>query len=155
MEMQKKGASDMAQIYQVISIVAFCLAGVSFLLGIFFWLKFNIWKIIGDLSGRTARKSIEQIRTANEMSGKKSHRPTPVAVSRGKLTEPIELGKKTKSAQKEEEDTVVLQYSSNGTELLEPGKSVLEKSFKKEFSKEAATFEILQSIVVTHTSEVI
>ena len=51
----------MAQIYRIVSIAAFSLAGVSLVLAVIFWVKFRIWKVISDLSGRTARKSIEQM----------------------------------------------------------------------------------------------
>lgn len=72
MKTRKKGENDMAQIYRIVSIAAFSLAGVSLVLAVIFWVKFRIWKVISDLSGRTARKSIEQMRAANEKSPKKS-----------------------------------------------------------------------------------
>lgn len=56
----------MSQVYNIISIVAYSLAGVFFLVSVFLWFKFNIWDIIGDLSGRNAKKSIKQMRQENE-----------------------------------------------------------------------------------------
>lgn len=150
----------MAQIYQIISITAFSLAAVCLVLAVFFWFKFDIWKIIGDLSGRTAKKSIEQMRTANEASGKKSYRPTPVAQSRGKLTEPIVYEKKLQEVKGSKNETDVLRYSASGTEVLSGGTEVLETavtSLEEENSKasEFEAFDILQSIVLIHTEEVI
>lgn len=55
MATQKKGENDMAQIYQTISIVTFSLAAVSLILAVVLWFKFDIWKIIGDLSGSTGK----------------------------------------------------------------------------------------------------
>ncbi len=80
----------MAQTYEALSIAAYLLAALSLLLAVFLWFRFKIWGVIGDLSGRTARKSIEEMRRINEKSGRKSYRPTPIGVSRGKVTEVME-----------------------------------------------------------------
>lgn len=150
----------MAQIYRMVSIAAFSLAGVSLVLAVIFWVKFRIWKVISDLSGRTAKKSIEQMRAANEKSGKKSYRPTPVAAERGKLTEPIRQGKQKEEAAKEGEGTEVLQYTANGTEVLAPAGQRLEKADlmlmeDSVTAQEQESFRILQDIVLIHTNEVI
>lgn len=79
-----------APIFRIISIVCFSAAGVALLLAVFFLIKFRIISVIGDLTGKTARKSIEKMREENEKSGVKSHRPTPAAVQRGPITKPIE-----------------------------------------------------------------
>lgn len=65
----------MTQIYNIVSIVAFTLAGVFFLVSIFLWFKFGIWEIIGDLSGRNAKKSIQQMRRENDKTGAKMYHP--------------------------------------------------------------------------------
>ncbi len=64
----------MAQMLSTLSIVAFVVAGIGLLLAIFFWFFFKIPAVIGDLSGRTARKSIEKMRAANESAGAGPHR---------------------------------------------------------------------------------
>ncbi len=79
-----------APIFRIISIVCFSVAGVSLLLAVFLFIKFRIISVIGDLTGKTARKSIEKMREENEKSGVKSHRPTPAAVKRGPITKPME-----------------------------------------------------------------
>lgn len=76
-----------SEILSTISLVSFILAGVSFLLAVFFWIRFNIPAVIGDLSGRTARKSIEKMRTNNEKTGNKSYKTSKVNLGRGKLTD--------------------------------------------------------------------
>ncbi len=55
----------MSEIYRIISMVAFGISAVCLILSVFFWIKFNIPKIIGDLSGRNARRSIEEMREKN------------------------------------------------------------------------------------------
>ena len=52
---------------ELLSTISYVLAGVFLLLTIFFTFKFRIWAVMGDLSGRTARKSIERMRKANEL----------------------------------------------------------------------------------------
>lgn len=59
----------MAQMYRYLSMGAFSLAGISFCLAVGFWFKFQIWKLLGDLSGRNARRSVEQMRRKRETSG--------------------------------------------------------------------------------------
>lgn len=62
----------MADTLSVISLVSFIVSGICFLLAVFFWFKFRILTIIGDLSGRTAQKSIERMRSYNEKKRWKS-----------------------------------------------------------------------------------
>lgn len=81
---------NMADLYTIAAIVAFSASAVFALLALFFMIKFRVFKIIGDLSGRTAKKSIAQMRAENEKSGKKLHRPTHAAESRGPITKAIE-----------------------------------------------------------------
>lgn len=76
----------MANILSIVSLVSFIIAGISFALAIFFWIYFKIPRIIGDLTGRTARKSIAKMRAGNEASGSKSYRLGTTNVNRGKLT---------------------------------------------------------------------
>ena len=74
-------------ILSTISLISFVLAGISAVLAVIFWFRFNIPAVIGDLSGRTARKSIEKMRANNEKTGKKDFAPSKTNLDRGKLTE--------------------------------------------------------------------
>lgn len=89
-----------------VSIVFFILAGVFFIAAVYMFIRFNIPQVFGELSGKTARKSIEQMRNDNAKSGsKKSHRPSPNAVERGRLTDEIEH---SKSLQRQGDNSVNL-----------------------------------------------
>lgn len=77
----------MAQTLQTLSIISFAVAGVCLVLAVFFWFFFKIPTVIGDLSGRTARKSIAKMRAANEKTGTKSYKESRTNVERGKLTD--------------------------------------------------------------------
>lgn len=76
----------MAETLSILSIVSFAVAGASFVLALFFWFFFKIPTVIGDLSGRTARKSIAKIRAANEKTGAKTYKESKTNAARGKLT---------------------------------------------------------------------
>ena len=80
----------MAQTLQLLSIISFVIAGVSLALAVFFWFFFRIPTVIGDLSGRTAKKSIAKMRAANEKSGAKSYKGSKTNAERGKLTQTME-----------------------------------------------------------------
>lgn len=80
----------MAETLMIISTVSFVLSAICLVLAIFFWIQFKIPTVIGDLSGRNAKKTIERIRANNEKSGYKSFRPSTANMKRGKLTEAID-----------------------------------------------------------------
>lgn len=81
---------DAGQILKIISIISFTLAGILFVTAVFMFIKLNIPAIIGDLSGRTAQKQIQEIREQNAITGDKRYRPGAINIERGKLTEPVE-----------------------------------------------------------------
>jgi hypothetical protein len=56
----------MAEIYDIVSVVAFVLAAIMIAAAIILWFKFDIYRIAGDLSGRTAKKTIADMRRKNE-----------------------------------------------------------------------------------------
>ena len=76
-----------AELLLTLSTVAFVVSGVSLALSVFFWFFFRIPTVIGDLSGKNAKKSIAKIRANNEKSGNKSFKPSATNQERGKLTE--------------------------------------------------------------------
>ena len=76
----------MASTLSIISIIAYIAAGVLLVLAIVLGIIFKIPSVIGDLSGRNAKKSIEQMRANNVRTGNKSYRPSKTNLERGKLT---------------------------------------------------------------------
>ena len=88
----------MAALLSTLSIISFGIAGVCLLLAVFFWSFFKIPTVINDLTGRTARKSIAQMRAANEKASAKRHGESEGNVSRGKLTGTMhDFGRKKKN----------------------------------------------------------
>lgn len=77
----------MAEALSIISLISFVVSGVCLLLAVLFWFIFDIPTVYGDLSGRTARKSIAQMRENNEKSGKVLYRSSITNLERGKTTD--------------------------------------------------------------------
>lgn len=76
----------MAETLSTLSTISFAVAGVCLAIAIFLWFYFKIPTVIGDLSGRTARKSIAKMRAANEKTGAKTYKESRTNAARGKLT---------------------------------------------------------------------
>lgn len=77
------------EIYRYIFIGAAILCGVMFIVSALLFVFLKIPKVIGDLTGRTAKKAIENIRNQNESSGDKTYKSSLVNKERGKLTDKI------------------------------------------------------------------
>ena len=75
-----------AEILSLVSLISYILAGVFLVLTVLFWFVFKIPTVVGNLSGRTARKSIEKMRQANNRTGNKAYRSSSVNKERGMLT---------------------------------------------------------------------
>lgn len=85
-----------AEVLSLISLISYVVAGVCLALAVLFWFVFKIPMVVGDLTGRNARKSIARMRTNNENSGIKSYRSSEVNVNRGKLTDTMQNSKELK-----------------------------------------------------------
>ena len=79
-----------ARAWLILSIVGYSLAGVLLVVTCVLFFKLKILAIIGDLSGRTAAKQIQEIREQNILSGNKRHIPSAFNLDRGTLTEPVD-----------------------------------------------------------------
>lgn len=61
------------EMFELVSTISYVLAAVFLVLTIFLAFRFKILAVIGDLTGRTARKSIERMRKANELERSKNN----------------------------------------------------------------------------------
>lgn len=75
--------------YRYVFLGALAACGVFLAISIILFFTLRIPKVISDLSGRTARKAIENIRLQNEQSGDKTYKSSAVNLQRGKLTDKI------------------------------------------------------------------
>ena len=107
-----------AEILSLISTISFAVAVISFVLAVFFWFFFRIPSVIGDLSGRTARRSIAKMRTSNESAGGQGYKPSATNVNRGKRTDTMRHAQKLELDFKGRSREMP---SGNGTEMPETG----------------------------------
>lgn len=77
------------ELYRYIFLGALIACGVFFVIAVVLFFTLRIPKVISDLTGRTARKAIENIRLHNEQSGDKTYQSSAVNLERGKLTDKI------------------------------------------------------------------
>lgn len=84
------------EMFRYLFIIAGSLSAVMLVVSFFLFMKFNIPKVVGEMSGATARKAISSIRNQNELTGDKAYKPSPVNTERGKLTDKISQSGKIK-----------------------------------------------------------
>lgn len=102
------------QTYTIVAIILLCFGIFFLLIAAFLFIRFKIIRVIGDLSGSTAKKHIENIRKENISSGDKKFRPSPINVNRGKITEKMTKGLGVSFPGKEGvHDTGVLSQETN------------------------------------------
>lgn len=75
--------------YRYIFLGGLIACGIFFVIAVVLFFALRIPSIISDLTGRTARKAIENIRLQNEQSGEKTYQSSAVNLERGKLTDKI------------------------------------------------------------------
>lgn len=158
----------MAEVLSIISIVSFVLAGVFLILAVFFWIKFGIPKIIGDLTGRTAKASIAKMRENNEKTGVKSFKPSAGNIERGKLTETAsgfneEATEKLDSSSIQPETGILSDNKAEAeadapeTDLLDAGTALLDEKepITPIVHTNSSNIKIKDEITFIHTDEVI
>jgi hypothetical protein len=80
-----------AMTWMIISIVGYSLAGILLIVAIFMFIKMNIPAIVGDLTGRTAKREIQELREQNQ-SGNKRNTPTAFNIERQAKTRGFRTG---------------------------------------------------------------
>ena len=77
------------EMYRYIFLGGLIACAIFFVIAVVLFFVLHIPRVISDLSGRTARKAIENIRLRNEQSGDKTYQSSAVNIQRGKLTDKI------------------------------------------------------------------
>lgn len=156
----------MTETLQLLSIISFAVAAVCFAIAVFFWFFFKIPDVIGDLSGRTARRSIAKMRAANEKSGSKSYKESKVNAERGKLTGtmPGIRKKKTDRLDSSKPETGLLNENKAKEPASETTGLLVEDEGTAPLDNQTDTFRVrsggkklkmLEEVILIHTEEVI
>ena len=77
------------EMYRYVFLGGAVACGLLFVISAVLFFALRIPKVVSDLTGRTARKAIENIRLQNEQSGDKTYQSSAVNLERGKLTDKI------------------------------------------------------------------
>ncbi len=157
----------MAELLSIVSTASYVAAVLFGVLALVFWFLFKIPSVIGDLSGRNAKKSIEKMRVNNVQTGNKTYRSSNVNKKRGKLTEKME-GAKTVPEKNYEtgilmENRARSQSSEMTTLLVEEETGLLDqkKTIKnnqgvkggKKRAPSAIKIKLLEEVIFLHTDE--
>lgn len=149
--------------FKIMAVVFFSVSGIFLLLAVILGIKFKIFKVIGDVSGRNAKKSIEKIKNDSRYK-------SPDSKTLRKKQE-IETTEKLLTKEDSKGETSLLDDDMAAeTDLLEED-SFMETSLLSDinsYTEELATpvnkepdasvmenFKIIENIVMIHTNEVI
>lgn len=118
-----------AELYQMISLVAFISGGILTLVAIILFIKFDIPSLIGELSGRTAEKKVQEIREQNRqaasMRQRGSERRRRIALYEVKTETPTDA---LPTGRKKKEVVSVPVVNEEATAVLEEATTVLDEA---------------------------
>jgi hypothetical protein len=165
------------QLYRNVSVICFVLSGLMFILSVVLFFRLNIAKVIGDLTGNTARKEIKNIYEKNTQSSNRRNKPKPVYVenkgvyananlSQSSVAQSnkagIDLNEQKFSGQsfRDENETTLLvndklnndSYKENFSDITESLEDLPNLYAPNEESKE---YELELDITYLHTNEII
>ena len=159
---------------QLISIIAFSLAGVLTLISIYLFFKIDVRGIIDDLSGKSAERQIMAMREENNRqknplsrrSGKSSETKknglterTTLKLKNDDRTETLPKIDEEKTALLREEATMPLQMVEEETTVLEETTTVLQEDETVVLDENAGNtdkrYELVLNEIIIHTQEII
>lgn len=159
---------------QLISIIAFSLAGVLTLISIYLFFKMDVRGIIDDLSGKSAERQIMAMREENNRQknplSKRSTKSsetrksslterTTVKLKNDEKTEVLPKIDEDKTTLLQEEATIPLQMIEEETTVLEETTSVLQEEETVVLAENAGNidkkYELALNEIIIHTQEII
>ena len=159
---------------QLISIIAFSLAGVLTLISIYLFFKIDVRGIVDDLSGKSAERQIMAMREENnrqnnplsKRSAKSSEtrksslmERTTVELKNEEKTEVLPKKDEEKTALLREEATMPLQMVEEETTVLEETTTVLQEDetvvLTENIKNTDKRYELVLNEIIIHTQEII
>lgn len=159
---------------QLISIIAFSLAGVLTLISIYLFFKIDVRGIIDDLSGKSAERQIMAMREENNRqknplsrrSGKSSETKknglterTTLKLKNDDRTETLPKIDEDKTTLLQEESTMPLQMVEEETTVLEETTTVLQEEetvvLAENVKNTDKRYELVLNEIIIHTQEII
>lgn len=161
----------MADILHTLSIVSYILSVLFGVMAVALWFIFKVPNVIGDLSGRNAKKSIARMRQNNERTGDKSYKTSEKNLARGKLTGTMEGMEKDSNSNNIEEtgllnENFAREYNEQATGLLlDDATGLLDESGETSALEETVdvadrapssiVIRMIEEVMLIHTEEVI
>ena len=159
---------------QLISIIAFSLAGVLTLIAIYLFFKMDVRGIIDDLSGKSAERQIMAMREENNRQknplSKRSTKSsetrksslterTTVKLQNDEKTEVLPKIDEDKTTLLQEEATIPLQMVEEETTVLEETTTVLQEEetvvLAENVNNTDKRYELVLNEIIIHTQEII
>ena len=159
---------------QLISIIAFSLAGVLTLISIYLFFKIDVRGIVDDLSGKSAERQIMAMREENNRqknplsrrSGKSSETKknglterTTLKLKNDDRTETLPKIDEDKTTLLQEESTMPLQMVEEETTVLEETTTVLQEDetvvLTENIKNTDKRYELVLNEIIIHTQEII
>ena len=152
---------------QLISIIAFSLAGVLTLISIYLFFKMDVRGIIDDLSGKSAERQIMAMREENnrqknplsETRKSSLMERTTVELKNDEKTEVLPKKDEEKTALLREEATMPLQMVEEETTVLEETTTVLQEDetvvLDENIKNTDKRYELVLNEIIIHTQEII
>ena len=144
----------MAEVLHSLSIVLIIFSGVFLIVALVLWRVFRIPKVIGDLSGRNARKSIAHMRAENEKNGKKSNRTENRKINKnaetGLLNENL-----VKGFESSETELLTDELKTGVGDVSKETTPLTDKLSKPEKALPRIKIKLLEEEMIIHTKEVI
>jgi hypothetical protein len=110
------------ELLQTLSIVSFVVVALLLIIGIALFFIFDIPKLYWDVSGKTAKEAIAEIRKKNAIDASNPYNPSSVNAARGQLTEKLGedeyLHQSMSDVTSVLEETTNLDFTSGATEIL-------------------------------------
>jgi len=153
------------EVYRYIFMGSAMLAVLTLAISVFLFILFKIPKVIGDVTGRTIKKAVKEIREQNMNSGDKAYKPSPINMARGKLTDKITPSGKLiqkadlpgtifQTAEIGEQDTITADETEVLIEDDESGAGTTTLLSVSDLP-EINMFEVEYDITFVHTNEII
>lgn len=164
------------EIYRYIFIGGAALAGLMLLIAVILFFTLRIPAVIGDLTGSTARKAIEDIRNQNAVTGNKTYKSSKVNRERGRITDKIspsgkliqplgndhgaamlteKISTSRLNAEAEESFATTLLQNTDTNETTILNAPTEESGATTVLTENQVPFEIIYEITLIHTTELI
>lgn len=147
------------EMYRYVFLGGAAACAVMVIISAILFFTLQIPKVIGDLTGRNARKAIEKIRQENEQTGDKTYKSSAVNMERGKLTEKISQSGRLVPRDETPFGTGMITEKISTQQLAELEQTgateVLASAETTLLSEQSSAFTVEYEITFTHTTEVI